>query len=112
MKKVIVRSVVTLAVVAAMLAGCGKAKTGESNTAPTGEALARVNEKVITMEEFKKEQENLPPYLKATIEDKAGKRSFSTTLLPGSLYCKKRKRRDWIRMHLLFPSLKRSKRRC
>ncbi|MBF8250452.1 MAG: Peptidylprolyl isomerase [Deltaproteobacteria bacterium] len=92
MKKVIVRSVVTVAVVAAMSAGCGKAKTGESNTAAAGEVLARVNGKVITTEEFKKEQENLPPYLKASLEDKEGKKKFLDNLVTRELILQKAKK--------------------
>ena len=92
MKKVIVRSVVTVAVVAAMSAGCGKAKTGENNTAAKGEVLARVNGKVITTEEFKKEQENLPPYLKASLEDMEGKKKFLDNLVTRELILQKAKK--------------------
>lgn len=94
MKKEIVRSVIAVAVVAVMLAGCGKAKTtetkaGEANTAAKSEVLARVNDKVITTEEFKKEQEKLPPYLKASLEAKDGKKQFLDNLVTRELILQK-----------------------
>lgn len=90
MNKMIVRSVVTATVVAAMAAGCGKGKTGEH--AASGEVLAKINGKVITTEEFKKEQENLPPYLKASLEDKEGKKKLLDNLVTRELILQKAKK--------------------
>ena len=89
MKKVIVRSVVAVAVVAAMSAGCGKGKSGETNSAPTGEVLAKVNGKVITTEDFKKEEVKLPEYVKASLEDKEGKKKFLDNLITRELILQK-----------------------
>lgn len=91
MKRVIVRSVVAVAVVAAMSAGCGKGKSGENTAAVAvnGEVLAKVNGKVITTEDFKREEVKLPEYVKASLEDKEGKKKFLDNLITRELILQK-----------------------
>jgi len=82
MKREIVRYVVVFLVAAAMSVGCSKAKTGEAGK---GEVLAKINDKVITMEEFKKEQAKLPSYVMPSLETKEGKKQFLDNLVTREL---------------------------
>lgn len=86
MKKRIVRSVIAVAVVAVMFAGCGKAK---KEAASAGDVLAKINDTVITMDEFKKEQEKLPDYIKASLETSEGKKRFLDNLVTRELILQK-----------------------
>jgi peptidyl-prolyl cis-trans isomerase C len=64
--------------------GC-KAKTGtEGDKAPaakTGQVLAEVNGTTITTDDFNKELENLPPYLKPMTETAEGKKEMLDTMI-------------------------------
>lgn len=88
MKKEIVGLVVAVAVSATMFAGCGKGKGGEA-AAVKGDVLAKINNKVITMDEFKKEQDKLPPYVMASLQDMEGKKKFLDNLVTRELILQK-----------------------
>jgi peptidyl-prolyl cis-trans isomerase C len=86
MKNVVVRSLIVAAASSALIAGCGKGKKEE---AVSGDVLARVNNKVITMDDFRKEEEKLPPYIKASLETKEGKKQFLDNLVTRELIIQK-----------------------
>lgn len=70
---------VTIALVA--LAGCGQ-KAGEAKKeTKSGPVLAEVSGTNITVDEFKKEVENLPPYLKPMAESADGKKEMLETMI-------------------------------
>jgi peptidyl-prolyl cis-trans isomerase C len=72
-----------LAICLAGLIGCQAKSTQESAREPqkTGQTLAEVNGTVITTGEFKKEVENLPPYLKSMAETPEGKKELLDTMI-------------------------------
>jgi len=86
MRKGSVRIFIVAAVTVAVMGGCGKAKNQEAST---GDVLAKVNDKVITMDEFKKEQEKLPEYIKASLETKEGRKQFLDNLVTRELILQK-----------------------
>lgn len=71
MKIAVVRYFIVITAIA-MVVGCGKEKKEE----PKGEVLARVNGKVITMDQFNEEQAKLSPDIKATLGTAEGKKEF------------------------------------
>lgn len=80
------QSVIKLAAVAACilaLAGCSGKGGGEAKkeTKPTGPVLAEVAGTSITVDSFKKEMENLPPYLKPMTETAEGKKEMLETMI-------------------------------
>lgn len=71
-----------LALCVAALAGCGPKTTGEAKKeVKSGPVLAEVNGTVITTGDFKKELENLPPYLKPMTETPEGKKEMLETMI-------------------------------
>lgn len=89
MKRAVVRSFVVIAAIA-VVAGCGKATKEEAKKdGPKGEVLARINGKAITMDEFNKEQEKLPPYIKSSLETAEGKKQFLDNLVTRELILQK-----------------------
>jgi len=67
----------------ALVAGC-TAKKGEeagSSAKSSGEVLAEVNGTTITTGDFKKEMENLPPYLKPMTDTAEGKKEMLETMV-------------------------------
>ena len=73
-------AVVTIALAA--LAGCGQKKAGEAGKeTKSGPVLADVSGTPITVDEFKKEVENLPPYLKPMAETADGKKEMLETMI-------------------------------
>ena len=76
-------SVVLVAGCLAMTAACGgkKGADGEKGAKPTGQVLAEVNGTAITTEEFNKEMENLPPYLKSMAESYEGRKEMLETMV-------------------------------
>lgn len=76
MKIAVVRYFIVITAIA-MVVGCGKEKKEE----PKGEVLARVNGKVITMDQFNEEQAKLSPDIKATLGTAEGKKKFLETLV-------------------------------
>ena len=70
---------VTIALAA--LAGCGQKKAGEAGNSKSGPVLADVSGTSITVDEFKKEVENLPPYLKPMAETADGKKEMLETMI-------------------------------
>jgi len=80
------QSVIKLAAVAAcivVMAGCGKKGGSEpkQESKPTGAVLAEVGGTTITVDSFKKEMENLPPYLKPMLESADGKKEMLETMI-------------------------------
>jgi peptidyl-prolyl cis-trans isomerase C len=80
------QSVIKLAAAAACviaLAGCsGKGGSeAKKETKPTGPVLAEVAGTTITVDSFKKEMENLPPYLKPMTETADGKKEMLETMI-------------------------------
>lgn len=76
-------SLVLTAVALAALVGCSDKKGPEAakSTPPSGPVLAEVNGSVITLDEFKKEVENLPPYLKPMTETLEGRKEMLETMV-------------------------------
>lgn len=85
MKRVVVRSLIVAAAVSALVGGCGKGKEEKA----AGDVLAKVNAKVITMDDFRKEQKKLPPYIKGSLETAEGKRQFLDNLVTRELILQK-----------------------
>jgi peptidyl-prolyl cis-trans isomerase C len=80
------QSVIKLAAAAACviaMAGCsGKGGSeAKKETKPTGPVLAEVAGTTITVDSFKKEMENLPPYLKPMTETADGKKEMLETMI-------------------------------
>ncbi len=68
----------------AALVGCGQKQAVEvkkEQTAKSGQVLADVSGTPITVDEFKKEVENLPPYLKPMAETPDGKKEMLETMV-------------------------------
>jgi peptidyl-prolyl cis-trans isomerase C len=65
------------------LAGCNAKKEGapKQGEKPTGAVLAEVAGTTITVDSFKKEIENLPPYLKPMVEPAEGKKEMLETMV-------------------------------
>jgi peptidyl-prolyl cis-trans isomerase C len=66
-----------------LLAACGgkKGAEGEKAAKPTGQVLAEVNGAAITTDEFKKELDNLPPYLKSMADTYEGRKEMLETMV-------------------------------
>ena len=80
------QSVIKLAAAAACIiaiTGCGPKGGSEATkeTKPTGAVLAEVGGTTITVDSFKKEMENLPPYLKPMLETADGKKEMLETMI-------------------------------
>lgn len=80
------QSVIKLAAVAACvvaMAGCSPKGSGEAKkeAKPTGAVLAEVGGTTITVDTFKKELDNLPPYLKPMTETADGKKEMLETMV-------------------------------
>lgn len=85
MKRVVVRSFIVISAIA-LLTGCGNLKSSEPKKEEArGEVLARINGKAITMDDFKREQEKLPPYVKASLGTVEGKKQFLDNLVTREL---------------------------
>lgn len=66
----------------AALVGCGQKQAGEAKKeTKSGPVLADVSGTPITVDEFKKEVENLPPYLKPMAETAEGKKEMLETMI-------------------------------
>jgi len=67
----------------ALIVGCNEKKSEEAQkvSKSTGEVLAEVNGTSITTDDFKKEMENLPPYLKPMTETPEGKKEMLETMV-------------------------------
>jgi peptidyl-prolyl cis-trans isomerase C len=79
-----VRKTIALAAAAlafALLVGCNAKQGGEEKKAASGQVLAEVNGAVITTDDFKKETDNLPPYLKPMTETLDGKKEMLETMV-------------------------------
>ena len=75
--------IATIALALAALSGCN-AKTGtdaKKEGKAAGQVLAEVNGTTISVEDFKKEMENLPPYLKPMTETLDGKKEMLETMV-------------------------------
>jgi peptidyl-prolyl cis-trans isomerase C len=80
------QSVIQLAAATACviaLAGCGPKGGSEAkkDAKPTGAVLAEVAGTAITVDSFKKEMENLPPYLRPMTETAEGKKEMLETMI-------------------------------
>jgi peptidyl-prolyl cis-trans isomerase C len=65
-----------------MAAGCAKpGGEAKKDGKPSGQTLAEVNGSVITTDDFKRELENLPPYLKPMTETAEGKKEMLETMV-------------------------------
>lgn len=76
-------SVVLVASCLALTAACGgkKGAEGDKGAKATGQVLAEVNGTVITSDEFKKELDNLPPYLKSMADSVEGRKEMLETMV-------------------------------
>jgi peptidyl-prolyl cis-trans isomerase C len=70
-------------VVCLALAACAQKPSGEAGkeAKPRGQVLAEVNGVAITTDQFQKEVENLPPYLKPMTETAEGKKELLDTIV-------------------------------
>jgi len=80
------QSVIKLAATTACiiaLAGCSPKSGGEAKSEgkPSGPVLAEVGSATITVDSFKKELDNLPPYLKPMTETAEGKKEMLETMI-------------------------------
>lgn len=82
MKRSVIKSLMMMFCIAA-LAGCSGKKEGEAKkeAKPAGPVLAEVGGTSITVDAFKKEMENLPPYLKPMTETADGKKEMLETMV-------------------------------
>ncbi len=72
----------TVTIALAALVGCGQKQAGEAKKeTKSGPVLAEVSGTSITVDEFKKEVENLPPYLKPMAETPEGKKEMLETMI-------------------------------
>lgn len=76
-------SLILMAGCLVVTAACGgkKGAEGEKGAKPTGQVLAEVNGTAITTDEFKKELENLPPYLKTMADSMEGRKEMLETMV-------------------------------
>jgi len=79
----VMKSLAVLLASAALIAGCSANKGDSAPKAKksSGEVLAEVGGAVITTDDFKKELENLPPYLKPMTETAEGKKEMLETMV-------------------------------
>lgn len=75
----------------ALAAGCSKQQGGEGKK-PSGQVLAEVNGEKITVDDFKKEINNLPPYLQPMTETPEGKRDLLDTMIVRELILQEAKK--------------------
>ena len=80
------RKIISVTVVAlslAMLVGCQSKSSKEEGVTPKkgGQTVAEVNGDIITTDDFKKEVENLPPYLRPMAETPDGKKELLDTMI-------------------------------
>jgi peptidyl-prolyl cis-trans isomerase C len=82
---VLTRKYITLTAVAlslSLMAGCQSKSSQEGAPAKkSGQAIAEVNGTTITTDDFKKEAENLPPYLRPMIETPNGKKELLDNMI-------------------------------
>jgi peptidyl-prolyl cis-trans isomerase C len=71
----------TVAIALVALAGCQKQAGEAKKETKNGPVLAEVSGTNITVDEFKKEVENLPPYLKPMAESADGKKEMLETMI-------------------------------
>lgn len=79
----ILKNLAVLAACAALVAGCSakKGDEGGKSSKSGGEVLAEVDGTAITTGDFKKELENLPPYLQPMTETPEGKKEMLETMV-------------------------------
>ena len=80
-KKIICKLLVVTFCCAALLTACNKGKESTSKESSGGKVLAEVNGAKITSEDFQKELENLPPYLKPMAESIDGRKELLDTMI-------------------------------
>ncbi|WP_435052248.1 peptidylprolyl isomerase [Geoanaerobacter pelophilus] len=98
---------------AALIAGCN-AKKGEEGQKPaksSEEVLAEVSGATITTEDFKKELENLPPYLKPMTETAEGKKEMLETMVIRELILQQAKKDGIDKSQLVADKLEDIKKR-
>jgi peptidyl-prolyl cis-trans isomerase C len=82
---VLTRKYITLTAVAlslSLMAGCQSKSSQEGTPAKkSGQVIAEVNGTTITTDDFKKEAENLPPYLRPMIETPNGKKELLDNMI-------------------------------
>ena len=79
----LIRKLFVIPVVCLALAACAQKPSGEAGkeAKPRGQVLAEVNGVAITTDQFQKEVENLPPYLKPMTETAEGKKELLDTIV-------------------------------
>jgi peptidyl-prolyl cis-trans isomerase C len=81
-KQSVIKSVVVVLSVMALFGCSGKKESDvKKEAAPSGPVLAEVGSAKITVDAFKKELENLPPYLKPMTETADGKKEMLETMI-------------------------------
>jgi peptidyl-prolyl cis-trans isomerase C len=109
----ILKSLAVIVACTALFSGCG-AKKGEEGQKPaksTGEVLAEVNGMTITTDDFKKELENLPPYLKPMTETDEGKKEMLETMVIRELILQQAKKDGIDKSPLVAEKLEELKKR-
>jgi peptidyl-prolyl cis-trans isomerase C len=98
---------------AALIAGCNakKGEEGQKAAKSGGEVLAEVSGATITTEDFKKELENLPPYLKPMTETAEGKKEMLETMVIRELILQQAKKDGVDKSQLVADKLEDIKKR-
>ncbi|GAM08554.1 foldase protein PrsA [Geobacter sp. OR-1] len=109
----ILKSLAVIAASVALIAGCSakKAEDGPKPAKGGGEVLAEVNGATITTEDFKKEMENLPPYLKPMTETAEGKKEMLETMVIRELILQQAKKDGVDKSQLVADKLEELKKR-
>jgi peptidyl-prolyl cis-trans isomerase C len=91
--RVNILSVTAVAFSLALLVGCqSKSTDGGAAGKKGGNPLAEVNGEIITTEEFKKEVENLPPYLRPVAETPEGRKDLLDRMIVRSIIIQQAKK--------------------
>lgn len=95
----------------AVMAGCNPKTPTAGKKESGGQVLAEVNGTVITTEDFKKELETLPPYLKPMTETAEGKKEMLETMIIRELILQEAKKEGVEKSPLVAEKLEELKKR-
>ena len=109
----ILKSIAIIVASAALIAGCSsnKADDAKKSAKGSGEVIAEVNGTAITTEDFNKELENLPPYVKPMTETDEGKKELLETMVIRELILQQAKKDGIDKSPLVAEKLEELKKR-
>jgi peptidyl-prolyl cis-trans isomerase C len=84
--------VIAVAMGLSLMVGCQSKPSQEEAAKKSGQTLAEVNGAIITTDDFKKEVENLPPYLRPMAETPKGKNELLETMIVREIIMQKAKK--------------------